>query len=118
MAGWTFHDGVGQDSAGANDAVLIGSPTLVPSPLGQALETRSTAYAIADAPGLNVNGWTGITVTVWVRPVGHFTTYGAMLGRGNDAGGVSFAINAPGANLYPCNTHTCRASFVFFVPSW
>ena len=100
VARWTFDDGTGKDSAGANDMTLVGSPAVVASPMGSALEVRSTAYAVASSPDLNVNGWTGLTVSVWVQPVTSFTTYGNILGRGSDSSGGAYIFYAPGVNQW------------------
>ena len=134
VARWTFDDGTGRDSAGTNDAMLVGSPAMVSSPSGRAMETRATSYAVADSPNLNVSGWTGITVSVWVKPVywggvnyggaSGFTTYGYVFVRGNDAGDGSIVVSAPAANsmdslfmLSFSPTQTEQAVFHTFSPS-
>ena len=134
VARWTFDDDTGKDSVGANDAVLTGSPSMVTSPMGKAMEVRATAYAVANSPGLNVNGWTGITVSVWVKPVRWagstsggapgFTTYGSIICRGTDSSGAAFAMAAQAANkedsvfnLSFSASESTYASFPSFTPS-
>lgn len=80
---WSFDDGTGKDSAGSNDATLVGPVSISPSPFGKALRlTSSRTYATSDATG--VKGWSAISVSVWIKPR-RYTTYGNVISRGSDS---------------------------------
>ena len=98
------------------------------------MRTRADAYATANSPDLNVNGWTGLTVSVWISPVywagynyggaNGFTTYGRIITRGPDTVGGAFAISAPAANSWDASfllnfspTNGVVAAFQSFHPS-
>ena len=49
---------------------------------GNAARFRSKdTYLVAPSPELNMNGWDGMTVALWVKAAGH-TTYGHVINRG------------------------------------
>lgn len=107
VARWTFDGKSGADCVGTNNATFPGTSAFTESPFGNAMQNySSTAYAVANTPELNANGWTGITVSIWLTPRYSdywwsyewygFTTYGQIASRGSDNGGP-FAMYLAGA---------------------
>jgi hypothetical protein len=72
-----------QDRSGlGHDGVWVGAPIYETGVQGKAARFRSKdTYLVAASPELNMNGWSGMTVSLWVKAVSH-TTYGHVINRG------------------------------------
>jgi hypothetical protein len=69
-------------SGGENDALWVGQPVYDAGVKGKAARFRSKdTYLVASSPELNMNGWDGMTVSLWVLSTGH-TLYGHVINRG------------------------------------
>jgi hypothetical protein len=73
---------VRDQSGRGNDAYWVGAPVYEAGAKGKAARFRSKdAYVVAPAPELSMNGWSGMTVSLWVSLSG-YTTYGHVINRG------------------------------------
>lgn len=72
-----------QDRSGlGHDGYWVGAPAYDTGVKGKAARFRSReTYVVAPSPELNMNGWSGMTVSLWVNAAGH-TTYGHVINRG------------------------------------
>ena len=69
-------------TANENDGTLLGEVTYETGLSGKAARfTSKNTYIVSSSPGLNMNGWTGMTVSVWVLTK-NYTTYGHVVNRG------------------------------------
>jgi len=69
-------------SGGGNDSVWVGAPQYGEGVKGKAARFSSKdTYLVASSPELNMNGWNGMTVSLWVSATAH-TTYGHVINRG------------------------------------
>lgn len=69
-------------SGKGNDGYWVGSPMYEAGVKGKAARFRSReTYIVSPSPKLNMNGWKGMTVSLWVSVAGH-TLYGHVINRG------------------------------------
>ncbi len=73
---------VRDQSGRGNDGDGVGAPVYDAGGRGKAARLRSKdTYVVAPSPELNMNGWSGMTVSLWVSVTGH-TLYGHVINRG------------------------------------
>jgi len=82
---YTFDNDDGKNvfdqSGNGNDGYLVGDVSYADSISGKAIRIdQSTEYVRCDSPGVNVDGWSGVTVSLWCYPE-QYTTYGSLIGR-------------------------------------
>ncbi|MBM4149739.1 MAG: LamG domain-containing protein [Lentisphaerae bacterium] len=72
-----------QDRSGlGHDGYWAGAPVYEAGIKGKAARFRSKdTYLVAPSPELNMNGWNGMTVCLWVKAASH-TTYAHVINRG------------------------------------
>lgn len=76
------YDGSGNE----NHGTVVGNVVYEPSFRGRAARfTGSGTYVLSDAAGLNMQGWTRASVSVWIK-TNRLTTYGNILSRGEVTG--------------------------------
>ena len=104
MLHYTFDRDLGRkvvDASGrGNDGTAIGPLRYVEGISGKGIEiTTPDAYVESRAPGLNMNGWRAVTVSVWFK-LKQQTTYGTILNRAvlGGAKGVTMHLYVGGLN--------------------
>lgn len=105
LVSWWRAEGDAQDSVGTNHGTLYGAVGFAPGKVGQAFVFDGASYVrIADAPNLNFDATSPITVELWACRTGtasimHFM--GKRLGCGADTGNYQMAFNEnnPGEGL-------------------
>jgi hypothetical protein len=85
------------DTGHANNGYTMGAVAHVNTDRGRVVRFSSpTTYILSSASSLNMNGWAGGTLSLWLQMKG-YTTYGSVIGRGQIsegtvAGGMTFGV--------------------------
>jgi len=109
VAYYPFDGNASDESGNGNDGVIMGGVTFEASTHGQAARFSSkSTYILLDQPGLNANGWSGITISAWISMSG-YTTYGTVVQRGNDTPNYSYSLKVGGT--YGSCEYYCAGRF-------
>jgi hypothetical protein len=80
------------ESDHGNNGGTVGDVRYEPSFRGRAVRfTGNTTYVTCDSPGIDMDGWKQVTLSVWVK-VNKVTTYGRVVSRGNVSGEKSSGV--------------------------